>query len=655
MTDEFSGSGGQTSDNDDLIEIDLNFESMRRFQAEFSPNLSKDGLFIDTGEPLSPGSVVRFRVILPESFVFLEGTAVVEWRRGAEAIADGSPGMALRFVTLSTQNEELVEQLVQDYVDAGGTPFNLNVKPVLSDFPTDALEGAPAEPDETEDEGYRLTVRGAGLSVEAEALQALADAAPDGGPQPDEAVENGDLEEMASAADDSEDATTTEETTVEPTGFEISSPPVGSGPRSDEAETAEDPEVHQGIGEPPEIDWSADSEEDAPAPADEPATTTDVIDTAVTEALPVPDDVAAEPGPEPEPEPEPETEEVESEATRMISMPDRLEAPPAETDETFGKDVESGVTDVLDIPEEFAAGPEVIEADEVDDAGEVDQDLGSPAFDVSLPEPDDEPDTTPVLPDEGIDDVTVPSDDEVVAPPRRRLWPFGLAAVLILAVAAGFLSPQVKTWLESRGGGEPVVAEAGPSGTETAQSETESPPESSTDPEATDEPAAGDPESGSAEAPPIDEGPGPDETVDQTPPDPVVAQPEPEPEPEPVPARAVAPAAAADTVLSIGVEPGPDGTRVSIVGNGSLEDGAVSMENLSSPPRVLVRLRGIASSYRPYTIESATPEVTRARIGQHQERRPPELWIVLDLAAPDLEVAGIEIAGDRVGFAVVSR
>ncbi len=74
---------------------------------------------------LSPSSVVRFRVILPEDFVFLEGTAVVEWHRSAEAMSDGPPGMALRFVTLSPQNQELVEQLVQDHIDADGTPFDL--------------------------------------------------------------------------------------------------------------------------------------------------------------------------------------------------------------------------------------------------------------------------------------------------------------------------------------------------------------------------------------------------------------------------------------------------------------------------------------------------------------------------------------------------
>jgi len=189
MTDENGGAGNGPENQGDLIEIDLNFESMRRFQAEFSPNLSREGIFIDTGEPLEPGSVVRFRVILPEDFIFLEGTAVVEWRRGLDGIADGVPGMALRFATLSPQNQELVEQLVQDHVDAGGTPFNLDVRPSLGDFPTDALEGASPEPETAGADGYRLTIRNAGADVDDGAFAAAASIESDEEDRPDEAPE----------------------------------------------------------------------------------------------------------------------------------------------------------------------------------------------------------------------------------------------------------------------------------------------------------------------------------------------------------------------------------------------------------------------------------------------------------------------------------
>ena len=65
----------------DLVEIDLDFPSLWRFRAEFAPNLSHDGLFIETDEPLPPSTVVRVRILLPDEFVLVEGTAVVEWTR----------------------------------------------------------------------------------------------------------------------------------------------------------------------------------------------------------------------------------------------------------------------------------------------------------------------------------------------------------------------------------------------------------------------------------------------------------------------------------------------------------------------------------------------------------------------------------------------
>ncbi len=116
-----------------------------------------------------------------------------------------------------------------------------------------------------------------------------------------------------------------------------------------------------------------------------------------------------------------------------------------------------------------------------------------------------------------------------------------------------------------------------------------------------------------------------------------------------------APTTKADAIESIEIEAGSTGTIVRIRGNGTLEEGVVSMENLSSPPRVLVRLRGIRSVYRPFTIESATAEVARARIGHHDDRRPPELWVVLDLTGPQAEIGGIDIQGDQVEFVVSSR
>jgi len=121
---------------------------------------------------------------------------------------------------------------------------------------------------------------------------------------------------------------------------------------------------------------------------------------------------------------------------------------------------------------------------------------------------------------------------------------------------------------------------------------------------------------------------------------------------EPEPAQSLAELGSADAVTSIDVEPGPSGTVIRIRANGSLEDGILSMETLPSPPRVLVRVRGITSTYRPYTVEAMTPEVTQVRSGLHEERRPSELWIVIDLVGADVAVAGVSIGRDLAEIVV---
>jgi uncharacterized protein (TIGR02266 family) len=633
MMNDQRGFDGRQSGSDDLIEIDLNFESMRRFQAEFSPNLSEDGLFIDTGEPLSPGSVVRFRVILPEDFVFLEGTSVVEWTQSAEEAGEHPPGMALRFVTLSPQNQELVGQLVQDHLDAGGTPFDIDFRPVPSDFPTDALEGTPAPVDAPRDEGYRLTVRRTEPKLEAEAFRALAEAVPG-----------------AAGSDVPETPETAGEEPEEPRGFEVVSGPVDV---SGDEETTAAVDAAVGVGDRTEEAVEEDSEPiwDDVAEA--------AIDDAPADAVAevVEDDVGDE-------------QVVEDEVVEVVPDPPKLDwsvwkddpiEPTGEAGALFAKPSDdrgdaAGATaaaspsaaDFLPTPADFDDGPEVI----VDVRSE-----GVPgtAFDVSFPVEGDEPDTTPVLADDRSDtSVTVaPEDDEEQTGPRRRLWPLAIGAVVVLVVIGGFLWPSLQSKIGTEtvdqiddtaamvadvaGGSVGAPESAEPAGQESGISDAQTEPTIDGAEEASD---------------------GGDLTLTEAV---AVAQgtaapapaPEPEPKPEPEPAApSVVELPPADAVTGIAVEPSDGGTTITITGNGSLEDGIISMETLASPPRVLVRVRGILTGYRPYTIEAATPEVTTVRSGLHEERRPPELWVVVDLTGPQVEVGGIDIRRDSARFAL---
>jgi len=680
MTDDHSGFGGHSSSEDDLIEIDLNFESMRRFQAEFSPNLSKDGLFIDTGEPLSPGSVVRFRVILPEEFIFLEGTAVVEWMRGAESASDGVPGMALRFVTLSPQNQELVEQLVQDHVDAGGTAFDFDVRPAPLDYPTDALEGAPPPARESLDEGYRLTLRRSGPNLQAEALQALSEATQDAN---DEEV-SPTTEDEALKREEARGFAILSKTSVALVEEKLDKETGSDAEESDEVEVEVEVE-DEVVSDPPALDWSVEMEspvEPTEAPVNvaldfsdaaedvalDPSDRNDVTDkypiestereptdpideSKITDKYPteVTRDVAPDPSDDSEVTGKYPTDINEN---AEIDLTDDS-GPVVRTPADIGEDTAEEVTvkpvplipsepEEFPTPAEFDSGPEVIE--DISSDG-----FGSPAFNVSLPDLDDEPDTTPVLPDEGRDEVTVHTfDDEAEKPGRRRrLWPLGLVAVFVLAIAGGFLWPRLSAWNESRGSAlsqKPASTSVDDPGGLTNVRADEQPN--------TDSVESTEPSVESTTEPPVVA--AEIETSEAVTGADIASEAEIEPEPEPThPAPAVE-LARADALTSIEVESGPRGTVITIRGNGSLEDGVISMEPLSSPPRVLIRVRGIQSHYRPYTIESLTPEVTRVRSGLHTERRPPEMWVVVDLTGSEVALDGIDIRRD-VAEVILSR
>jgi hypothetical protein len=70
------------------------------------------------------------------------------------------------------------------------------------------------------------------------------------------------------------------------------------------------------------------------------------------------------------------------------------------------------------------------------------------------------------------------------------------------------------------------------------------------------------------------------------------------------------------------------------------------VDALSSPPRVLVRLKGIVEPYRPLETPVGTTEVRAIRMGHHPEKTPPSLWVVLDVIGPGVKVKGVEVDGD---------
>ena len=93
---------------------------------------------------------------------------------------------------------------------------------------------------------------------------------------------------------------------------------------------------------------------------------------------------------------------------------------------------------------------------------------------------------------------------------------------------------------------------------------------------------------------------------------------------------------------------------VTIRANGALSQDSVRVSRLTDPARVLVRIRGIETFYRPNEIEIGSPEAKRVRVGHHPEETPQSLYVVIDLEDSAAVVREHTIKGDT-SIVVVGR
>ncbi|MES1242274.1 MAG: TIGR02266 family protein [Acidobacteriota bacterium] len=109
--------------------VSFKFERFSGFISEFSANISPTGMYITTKTPEPPGNLLDFEFRLGDGFEIIQGKGEVVWTR---AIAEGPnrpPGMGIRFLELSEGSKELIYRIVDQYIQDGGTPFDVSLRP----------------------------------------------------------------------------------------------------------------------------------------------------------------------------------------------------------------------------------------------------------------------------------------------------------------------------------------------------------------------------------------------------------------------------------------------------------------------------------------------------------------------------------------------
>ncbi|HYN20039.1 MAG TPA: PilZ domain-containing protein, partial [Thermoanaerobaculia bacterium] len=96
-----------------------------------------------TSAPQPPGSVLDFQFQLGDGYDLIRGKGEVVWIR-AVAEGPGRPaGIGIRFLDLAEGSKELIYRIVDQYIQDGGTPFDVSLRPPDPVQPEPMPEPAP--------------------------------------------------------------------------------------------------------------------------------------------------------------------------------------------------------------------------------------------------------------------------------------------------------------------------------------------------------------------------------------------------------------------------------------------------------------------------------------------------------------------------------
>ncbi|HWM89130.1 MAG TPA: PilZ domain-containing protein [Thermoanaerobaculia bacterium] len=134
--------------------VTFKFERFSGFISEYSANISPTGMFITANNPEPPGGVLDFEFQLGDGFEIIQGKGEVVWTR---AVAEGPhrpAGMGIRFLDLSEGSKDLIYRIVDQYIQDGGTPFDVTLRPPdpvqpfpMTPVPMTPVVAIPADPD----------------------------------------------------------------------------------------------------------------------------------------------------------------------------------------------------------------------------------------------------------------------------------------------------------------------------------------------------------------------------------------------------------------------------------------------------------------------------------------------------------------------------
>ena len=95
------------------VEIDVNTDT--NFYTGFTENISNGGIFVATHTPAKVGEEVPLSFKLPNTNHVIKTKGTVQWNRDFNKVyPDTHPGMGLKFISLSKEDEHIINEYIRN-------------------------------------------------------------------------------------------------------------------------------------------------------------------------------------------------------------------------------------------------------------------------------------------------------------------------------------------------------------------------------------------------------------------------------------------------------------------------------------------------------------------------------------------------------------
>ena len=98
-----------------IPQVRVEYTNVEDFLVDYTSNETIGGMFIKTERPMAVGTQFNLRIQLPGGRRPIEADAEVRWTLPTDVAAPMTPGMGVRFSTLSSIDKGIVENLLASW------------------------------------------------------------------------------------------------------------------------------------------------------------------------------------------------------------------------------------------------------------------------------------------------------------------------------------------------------------------------------------------------------------------------------------------------------------------------------------------------------------------------------------------------------------